>query len=182
MWNHKINEDLFEKFGKNAKIAGAILALLGVIGIIFPGFMTMATVYFVSWLLLFGAFSTGYFTYMSDKRDWLGWLKVVLMFGVSLYMLFFPLSGAATLGLLFSIYFFMDAFAGVALASNQYPAKGWWLWALNGLLSFILGVIFVVGWPFNSLYLVGVFVGISIFFDGIALFSGGRFLQNMTKL
>jgi uncharacterized membrane protein HdeD (DUF308 family) len=182
MWNHPIEKDLFESFGKNAKIAGVIFLLLGVIGIVFPTFMTLATVVFVSWLLLFAGMVSGYFTYITYKKDWLGWLKSLILVGIALYMLLFPMSGVATVGLLLSIYFFMDAFAGFVISSNAYPHKRWWMWGVNGLLSFGLGIFFILGWPFSSLYLIGIFVGISLFFDGMALLVSAKFFQDMTKL
>ena len=40
---------------------------------------------------------------------------------------------------------------------------------INGLISIILAVIFLVGWPFSSLWLVGFFVGVSLVADGIAM-------------
>ncbi len=183
MWNMPINmeESLFKKFGKHAKITGAIFVLLGIVGIVFPLFMTMATVVFVSWLLLFAGIFAGTMTWMSDRGDWMGWLKSFILVGISLYMLFYPMSGAATVGLLLSIYFFTDAFASFVLGMNKRPHQGWWLWILNGLLSLGLGVIFVLDWPFSSLYLVGIFVGISLLFDGIALFMGGNFIQKIDK-
>ncbi len=143
--------------------------------------MTMATVVFVSWLLLFGGISAAFFTWQTDRGDWLGWLKSFALILVSFYMLFSPLGGAATLGLLLSIYFFTDAFAGFGLAANLHPGKGWWIWLVNALLSLGLGIVFLLGWPFSSLYLVGIFVGISLLFDGIALFMGGKFLQKLDE-
>lgn len=88
------------------------------------------------------------------------------------------MNGAGTVGLLFTIYFFMDAFAGFGIASSIYPNEGWWAWLINALISFTLGVIFIIGWPFSSLYLVGFFVGFSLFFDGIVLlFTGSLFYK-----
>ena len=179
MWNHPTENNLLAHFSKNAKMAGIILLLLGVVGIAFPTFMTMATVVFVSWLLLFAGVMLGYFTYVTNKKDWLGWLKSLIMIGVALYMLLVPMSGIATVGLLLSIYFFMDAFAGFAISSNAYPHKRWWMWGLNGLLSLGLGIFFVIGWPVSSLYLIGIFVGISLFFDGLALLMGAKFFKEM---
>ena len=179
MWNIPVEETLFKKFGKHAKIAGVIFVLLGIAGIAFPPFMTMATVAFVSWLLLFAGISAAIFTWQTDRGDWMGWLKAFALILVSLYMLFFPLGGAATVGLLLSIYFFTDAFAGFGLAMNMRPTQGWWVWLINALLSLVLGVLFVIGWPFSSLYLVGIFIGISLLFDGLALFMGGKFMEKL---
>jgi len=182
MWNRPKEDNLFEHFGKNAKILGWIFIVLGVLGVIFPTVMSFTTNIFVAWLMLLAGMMAGYFTYITDKKDWLGWLKSLILIGVALYMLLSPLSGVATLGLLFSIYFFMDAFAGMGLAVNAYPHKGWWIWAVNALLSFGLAIFFIIGWPFSSLFMVGTLVGISLFFDGLALLQGGKWLKEMTKI
>lgn len=96
-------------------------------------------------------------------------------------MIFSPLGGAATLGMLLAVYFFTDSFSSFAMTSMQYPNKTWWIWLINGLLSFALGIVLVVGWPFSSLYLVGLFIGVSLFFDGIALFFTGSVLNKIGK-
>jgi len=181
MWNHPKEDNLFEQFGKFSKKTGLIFIILGLVGIIFPTFMTIATVVFISWIMLFAGITAAYFTYISDKSDWLGWLKSFILIGAALLILFYPLSGAATIGLLLAIYFFMDAFAGFALASSVYPNRGWWLWIINALLSFGLAVVFLMNWPFSSIYMVGIFIGISLFFDGLALYMGGFFWHKMGK-
>ncbi len=187
MWNWNthisaemtINKNLVARFKKYAKISGTAFILLGAVGIFFPTFMTMTTLAFVSYLMLFAGFFAGWMTWTSNRHDWAGWLKSVLLVMVAIFMIFYPVQGAATLGMLFAIYFFMDAFAEFGLAFSLRPQKVWWLWLFNAITSFVLGVIFVAGWPFSSLYLVGLFVGISLFFDGIALLSGGIFLDEV---
>jgi len=96
-------------------------------------------------------------------------------------MLFYPMQGVATLGLVFAIYFFMDAFAGFGLAYSLREDKHWWLWLINAITSFVLGVLFVMGWPLSSLWLVGLFIGISLLFDGLALLVGGAYLEDIDK-
>ncbi|TXL13779.1 hypothetical protein BMR05_10035 [Methylococcaceae bacterium HT4] len=63
----------------------------------------------------------------------------------------------------------MDGFAGIALSVEIKPAKGWAFMLLNGLLSLLLGVIVLVGWPLSSAWLVGLLIGISFLFDGMVL-------------
>ena len=179
MWNVNEPKLVFEKLGKYAKTAGIIFILLGLAGMFFPSYMTLATVAFISWLMLFAGISAGYFTWITNRTDWLGWLKSFILVAVAIFMIVKPFSGVATVGLLFSIYFFMDAFAGFGLASTAYPNKGWWLWLINALLSLALGFIFVIGWPFSSMVLVGLFVGISLFFDGIALLIGSSYFRDI---
>ena len=181
MWNQPKEFGLFEEFGKHAKIAGIIFMVLGILGIVFPVFASYATVVFVSWLLLFAGVFAGYFTYITDRSSWIGWLKSFILIGVALYMLLSPLVGVATLGLLFSIYFFMDSFSGFAIVSSLYPHKGWGLWSINAIFSLVIAVIFIIGWPFTSMYLIGLLVGFSLFFDGLALFMGGKVLKDMSR-
>jgi len=187
MWNWNtnlsaemnINKNLVDNFKKYATISGSLFILLGVIGIIFPQFMSLTTLLFVSYLMLFAGLASGWMTWISNKEDWAGWLKSFLLVLVALFILFYPLQGVATLGLLFSIYFFMDAFSSFGLAFSLKPQKVWWIWLFNALTSLLLGAIFVIGWPFSSLFMVGIFVGVSLLFDGIALIAGGQFIERI---
>ncbi len=172
-----MDEETKKRVSKNFKITGIVLMLLGIGGILFPGIMSLATLFFVAWMMLFGGLMTGYFTWMSDRSDWLGWLKTFVLVATALLLIFKPMPGIAAVGLLLAIYFLFDSFGNMAIAFTMKPAKGWWLWLLNGMFSLLLAVIFLVGWPFSSLYLVGLFVGISLFIDGLVLITLGSYLK-----
>lgn len=181
MWKNPKELLLLEKYKKQAKIAGVLFMLLGLIGIVFPAVSSFAVVIFVSWLMLVAGVFAGYFTFITDKSDFGGWLKSIILVGVAIYMLASPMGGISTLGLLFSMYFFMDAFSGFMLSSSIYPQKGWGLWLINAVLSLLMAIIFVVNWPFSSMYLIGLLVGFSLFFDGMALLMAGNALEEITK-
>ncbi len=181
MWKYPIDEDLFDKFSKYSKIAGVVFILLGAIGIFYPVYMTIATVTFVAWLMMFAGLMAGYFTYISDKNNAIGWLKSFILIAISLFMIFYPMSGVGTVGLLLAIYFFMDSFASFSLSFSMRPASGWIWWFINAVFSLLIGILFVVGWPFTSLYLIGLLVGFSLFFDGISLLVTGSIFKKMTK-
>jgi len=181
MWKHPKELEQFELFRKNAKTVGVILMVLGFLGAMFPVAASVTTLVFVSWLLIMVGVLTGYFTYVTDASDWRGWLKTLIFLGVGIYMLVSPATGIATLGLLFSIYFFMDAFSGFMMASSFYPNKGWGIWAINAILSLLMAMIFVIGWPHTSVLLIGLLVGFSLFFDGLALLMGVNVLNNVEK-
>ncbi len=172
---------LIETFKKYSKIGGILFIILGIIGIVFPTFMTFTTVIFLAYLMLFAGLSSAWMTWMSNRKDWAGWLKSFLLMGVAVLMLSYPMEGVATLGLLFSIYFFTDAFASFGLAFSLKPQKIWWMWLFNAITSLVLGAIFIVEWPFGSLFMVGLLVGISLLFDGIALLTGGALLEAVEK-
>ncbi len=189
MWNWNsnispemnVNKNIVDNFKKYAKISGIFFIVVGSLGVFFPTFMSLSTLAFVAYLMLFAGFFSGWLTWVSNKRDWAGWLKSFVLILVAMLMLFYPLQGIAALGLLFAIYFFTDAFASFGLAFSLKPRKVWWVWLVNAITSLALGVIFVLGWPFSSVFLVGLFVGISLFFDGVALLMGGAFVETIEK-
>ena len=181
MVNYPLEKDMLKKFSKYSKITGVIFLILGLAGMLFPVVMSLATAIFFGWLLIFSAFLTGFHTYNTNKKDWLGWLKTFIFFVTGILIAVNPIPGVAALGIIFAIYFLFDSFAGIALAFEIKPQKGWWLALINGILSLIIAIIFLVGWPFSSLYLVGLLVGISLFFDGIVLLSLGSAADKMEK-
>ena len=181
MWKHPKEMEELELFKKNAKTVGVILMIIGFAGAMFPVAASLTTVVFVAWMLLMSGFLVGYFTYKSDASDWKGWLKALIFFGVGIYMIVSPAGGIATLGLLFSIYFFMDSFSSFALAASFYPNKGWGIWTVNAILSLIMAIIFVAGWPHTSILLIGLLVGFSLFFDGLALVMGANVMDILNK-
>ncbi len=176
-----LDKDVIDTFKKYAKIGGVLFIVLGLIGIFFPTFMTLGTLVFVTYLMLFAGVSSATLTWMSNRKDWAGWLKSLLLIGVALYMIFYPVGGIATLGLLFSFYFFMDSFGSFGLAFSATDKKHKWVWILNAITSLALAIIFIIGWPLTSLWLVGLFVGISLFLDGVALIVGGYTIDNLEK-
>jgi len=174
-----INKNLVDNFKKHAKISGTLFVLFGLAGILFPSIMSLTTVLLVAYLMLFAGISAGVMTYKSNREDWVGWLKSFVLVLSSFFILFYPIQGAAALGLVFAIYFFTDAFASFSLALSLRPQKIWLVWLFNAITSLALGVLFVIGWPMSSLLLIGILVGISLLFDGVALLLGGAFVQDI---
>lgn len=171
----------FKAFSKHAKIVGVVLMLLGVAGIIFPQIISVVVVILVAWLLLIAGLVSGLFTLLLNARSWLGWLKSGILFFMGAFLIFYPLPGVATLGLVFAIYFFVDGFSGLSLALNLRPNRGWWIWLANGILSIGLGIVFLWHWPFSAGWLVGLFIGISLLFDGLSFFLMGRVLNTVER-
>jgi len=99
----------------------------------------------------------------------LAWLKPFVLITLGLLVAFYPLAGAAAIGLILIIYFLLDGFAGVVLALALRPMPGWGWTLFSGIASLVLALIFIGGWPFQSVWLVGLFIGISLLLDGIAL-------------
>jgi uncharacterized membrane protein HdeD (DUF308 family) len=150
-------------------IVSVILLLAGVVGIALPQFMSMAIAFFIGWLLLAAGIIVFFITWFGFRERWIVWLKPFTLIIIGLLILFNPIAGAAALGLMLGVYFLLDGFAGVAFARELRPSPGWGWLMLNGLMSLILAAIFILGWPFTTVWLVGLLVGISLFIDGLTL-------------
>ena len=162
-------DNLLKKFKTHSLIAGILLLLAGLVGIFFPGITSLTLSYFIGWLLVIGGTINAYHTIKSYNTKWIAWFKPVILVIIGILLLLYPLTGVAAIGLLLVIYFFMDGFAGILFGLEFKPYHGWIWMVLNGIISFILAGLFLIGWPFSSIWLVGLFVGISLFFDGITM-------------
>jgi len=52
-----------------------LLIILGLVGIITPYIMTIATLAFVAYLMVVAGLLIFYFTYLANRKDFLGYLK-----------------------------------------------------------------------------------------------------------
>ena len=92
------------------------------------------------------------------------------MIAIGLLILLHPIAGTAALGIMLAIYFLFDGFSGVGSAWEMRPQKGWgWLMFNGTATSLLLAAILIIGWPFSSAWLIGLFIGISLFIDGVSL-------------
>ena len=169
MTTSTFDNGILGKFGPYTLVTGILLLLLGLVGIAFPVFMSFATGVFVASLFLVGGAFWAVHTYRYNAGSVLDWLKPALLLISGGLMLFYPGTGVATVGLLLAIYLLFDAMASFTLAQTIHPARGWGWMVFNGIVSVILATLFLVGWPATSLVLVGLYVGISLVFDGVSL-------------
>lgn len=154
---------------KTVIIISIVLLLAGITGIALPQVMSMAAAFFVGWLMLIAGGMAAYITWYGFRDRWVVWLKPFALIVVGLLILIHPIAGTAALGLMLAVYFLLDGFAGVGSAWEMRPRRGWGWLMFNGLLSLVLALVFILGWPFTAAWLIGLFIGISLLFDGLAL-------------
>jgi len=159
-----------KRFRRLSLIVGALLMIAGIAGAAVPQIMSLVVVIFLGWLLIVAGMLSAYIVFLSRGRSMIAWLKPVLLVLIGILFLYNPAAGVATLALLLTIYLLLDAFGGMGLAHDLYPHRGWGWMALNGLLSLVLAAVLIFGWPADTPVLVGIFLGLSLAFDGLALF------------
>ncbi len=162
-------EKQLQHFGPHSLAIGILLVILGTAGIVLPALMSLVTVGLVGGMLIGGGLLWAYHTYKSPHTTFIDWLKPDLLLLAGGLLLLFPIPGVASLALVLTFYLLLDAYGSFALAYRHHPQPGWGWMLFNGLVDVALAVLFLVGWPQTSLILVGIFVGVSLVFDGWAL-------------
>ncbi len=166
-------QDFIKTFEKSILVTGAFLAILGIIGIFAPHVIAFTLEIFLGLLMITGGVFFAYFSYQYHTRSFIGWLKPVILVMVGTLFLIKPGAGIAAFTLLVIFYLLIDAYASFGLAYNHHPDPGWGWLLLNGLLSLTLAVLLMVGWPGTSPIFLGLYISISLLFDGISLFMLG---------
>ena len=164
-----IDKEKLKEFSTLSIISGILMAIAGFLAILNPLAGSVAFVLFLGAMFIAGGIVQAYITFKAHKHSFGAWFKVVLLIITGVLLLIWPTTGVAAVAILFAAYFFMDAFASFGMALDLKPLKGWGIAALNGLLSLLLGIVMIIGWPFNAPYTVGIIVGVSFLMDGIVL-------------
>lgn len=174
-------ETIVEKVSKFSKITWWILIILWLVWIFLPSFMTIATLGFVAYLMIFAWISIFSFTYLSNKKDWLGYLKWFVLLFSWIFIVIKPELWIQVLWIIFIFYFFIDWFINLLLASAAWFKNWAWIWFINAILLFWLGVIFIYSWGGDLELLIWIFVWISLFFDWISLLMTWKFFNKFLK-
>lgn len=95
-------------------------------------------------------------------------------------MVALPAAGIASIGLLFILYFFIDAYRNFTRPKVLNGiGRGWFFF--SGIIDVLIALLFIVTWPQGSLILVGIFVGVNLIFDGIILIIVRNGIIGLTK-
>ena len=159
-------------------LLGAALIIIGTIAISGAELMTMVSVMFFGWLLMLA----GLFEIVHGfaRRAWSGFF--INLMGGALYavagllMVTHPGIAAVTLTLIIAMLLIVAGTFRIFVAfSTPMHHRGWLI--LNGVISLFLGFGIMSSWPISGLWVIGLFIGIDMIFDGwtevmLALSSG----------
>ncbi len=150
-------------------LLGIALLVLGAICIIDPLIPTIGSVYFLGFALIGGGILQIVSAFWAGK--WSGMLLHVLMgvlYVVVGYMIIdAPVISMVVITKFIAIFLIVSgAFRIIAALVTRFPEWGWAL--LNGGITLLLGVIINRQLPEAALWVIGLFVGIEVFFNGWA--------------
>jgi len=175
------DKETLQKFSTQTIIAGVMMMIVGGLGIFAPALMSLVVVSLLGWLFIMSAIIQGYITYKTYRRSFSAWLKPALSFIIGMLFFIFPVQGIAVAAVMLSVYLWVDAFSSFGFAMDYKPNSWWWIHIVNALISIILAILIMIGWPESSLFWVGLYAAISLFFDGVALFSMGIGAKYLAK-
>lgn len=100
---------------------------------------------------------------------------------VGLAILGQPDIALAKLTMLVGIFFVVDGFMAFIVAWNVKPQKGWGWMTFNALITLVLGVMILKGWPESSLVVIGLLIGIRLVFAGMTMLTLGTAGRQFAK-
>lgn len=157
--------------GKNALLfSGVLMALTGILAIVFPIVSSLAVNYFVGGVLTFvgvvqfiGSFS------VNGTRSFFGALLLALLtFAAGIFMMFNPLAALTVITVILAVLFVIEGVFQLVLAFEVKPYGSWGWLLFSGLISILLGFVVISGLPQFSLMFIGILLGINFLSTGIA--------------
>ncbi|MER8727422.1 HdeD family acid-resistance protein [Mesorhizobium sp. M1027] len=159
---------------------------LGVLLLIFGGIAfgnlfiaTVASVYVVGWLMLmagiveiihaFGVKTWGRFFY---------WLLSGLLYAVAGFFAFYnPLLASAVLTFLLAVALLASGVLRAWVGYSHRPQPGWGWVVTASVISALAGLVIAMGWPFNSVWVLGLFLAVDLIFQGWTFIAVGLALK-----
>lgn len=163
-------------------ILGIALVVLGTIALSSVAIASLAAAMAVGILLLLGGTmeSVGAFWCRGWSGFFLHLLSGVLSIVVGLLFLRAPIDALAALTMLAACFLLVGGiFKIVAAVSYRFAAWGWPL--ASGIIDVLLGFLIWQEWPTSALWVIGLFVGISLVFRGFYWIALGLALRSLPR-
>lgn len=148
---------------------GIGLLVLGVAAVVRSVAATVVSMLFFGWLLLLAAgIEIAQAIMVGHWAGFFAHLLAAILFGVTgLLIVMRPLI-SAEVATVFMAMFFMVGGLFKLVGSLAVALPGWGWQAADGVITFVLGLLVMAQWPVSGLWVIGLFVGINLIFDGCA--------------
>ncbi|WP_414463606.1 HdeD family acid-resistance protein [Hyphomicrobium sp. DY-1] len=148
---------------------GIALVALGMAAVIRSMAATVASMVFFGWLLVIAsgieiaqAIMIGHWAGVFHH------LLAAILFGVTgLLIVARPLASAEVVTMFMAMFFIVGGLFHL-ISSIVLALPGWGWQAMDGIISFALGLLVLAQWPASGLWVIGLFIGIDLIFYGWA--------------
>ena len=155
-------------------ILGIIMIFCGLVAIGSPFLMGTIMTSMIGIMLILGGISEMFISFSNGwKQALLILLTGLLTVAAGVVVLRHPVFASSFFTILMVIYFISD---GVLRSMNAFkvrPTKGWGFVLFSGIMSVLLGIMLMQGWPVSGLMAIGIFAGVRLLFAGMNTLSGG---------
>ncbi len=164
----QFSHDLIQYWGWFLVFGVGLLAL-GVAAVVRSVTATVASMLFFGWLLvLAAAIEVVQAVIVGHWAGFFQHLLAAILFGVvGLIMVLRPVITAEVLTLLMAMFFLVGGLFQL-IGSVWIGLPGWGWHALDGIITFVLGLLVLSQWPASGLWVIGLFLGIDLIFYGCA--------------
>ncbi|MCY2994375.1 MAG: HdeD family acid-resistance protein [Planctomycetota bacterium] len=159
---------------------GIVLVVLGMVALGSSAFMTLATMEFVGWLMILGGVLQA--AHACSCKGWGGFfidlLTGILYVVVGFMVVANPGTTAVALTLLIAMFLIFGGIFRIMVALVVRFQN--WVWLLlHGVVNLLLGIAIWRQWPLSGLWVIGLFVGIDMLFNGWSLVMLGLAAKNL---
>lgn len=150
-------------------VLSVLLMISGLIAIALPMIAGIAITVIVGWLLIFSGGVHLAFAWGGGRPSMVIWqILLGLAYGfIGFYVLMNPVVGLASLTFAIAIYLSVEGVLEFILSFQLRPAAGSGWLLFDGVITLILAAMIWSTWPSSAAWVVGVLVGISMFFSGM---------------
>lgn len=152
-------------------VQSGLMIIAGILALAYPAVSSVAVVFFLGWLLIFGGILQGISLIGARHvpHFWLQLISVVLFVIVGLLFLRNPGESLLTLTLLLIVLFMVEGISKVIFALTIRPLPNWG-WVLgSGIIAILLAFYLWASIPVTAVWLIGVLLGIELICEGVAL-------------
>ncbi|MDD4894998.1 MAG: DUF308 domain-containing protein [Candidatus Omnitrophica bacterium] len=163
-------------------VLGVICIILGILAMLAPGFTGLSIMLFLGVLLLIGGIVRIIWAF---KAHSLGkWLLKLLIGGLTLIcgilLINRPILASGVITIILTAYFLLDGIveliAGIKVGVGS--GGGWLLF--GGIISILLAIILWKQFPISGIWILGILLGIKLFFMGLIMVAAGSALRLKT--
>ena len=154
---------------------GVILLILGCIALANLFTATVVSVFYIGMLMLFGGIVELVHAFqVKGWRNVVYWTLSGLLYTIAgIFAFANPILASAVLTLLLAIALIIAGIFRIWVGFRTRPTTGWGWIVFGGVVTVLAGLIVAVGWPINSLWMLGLFLSVDLLMQGWTLLAFG---------
>ena len=162
-------------------VGGSLLVLVGGLTIFFPLIAAMAieAVVGIGFLLSGTTYALHAFKNEQEKERIFGYLlaAIYIIGGVLLFAA--PMAGIRALALAMGAVLLIESISKIILARKLSASKPG-IWIVDGIIGIVIAAVVLTFWPEDSIWVVGLLVGMRIVLTGVILIVASRKVENVS--